>query len=268
MSGNRIARALVGVLAGAALGLVELVFLCGAALVRPVPAVRPGVERVLNRLTALERARLAAWFDHDTTGHPRRDGRRYLAVRALFGLLAGYGCAAGLFLGGLFLFGGLWNLAGDRARAVPVHLPGVRLVTSDGVLGVTGGLVVLALTVLGLLAVGVVERRLADHFLGPGTRELMRRRIAELTATRSGVVRAVDDERRRIERDLHDGAQQRLLSVAMDLGRAQTKLDSDPETARRLLAQAHEGAKAAITELRDLARGIHPAILTDQGLEA
>ncbi|MFF4991068.1 sensor histidine kinase [Streptosporangium saharense] len=91
---------------------------------------------------------------------------------------------------------------------------------------------------------------------------------ARLSASRARGADAAEAERRRIERDLHDGAQQRLLSVAMDLGRAQTKLDSDPETARRLLAQAHEGAKAAIAELRDLARGIHPAILTDRGLDA
>ncbi|MER7213362.1 histidine kinase [Streptosporangium sp. NPDC000239] len=266
MSGNRITRALVGVLAGAVLGLVELLFLCAAALVHPVPAVRPGVERILNRLTALERARLAAWFDHETTGHLRRDGRRYLAVRALFGLLAGYGCAAGLFLGGLFLFGGLWNLAGDRARAVPVHLPGVRLVTSDGVLGLAGGTVVLALTVLWLLAAGAVERSLADHFLGPGTRELMRRRIAELTATRSGVVRAVDDERRRIERDLHDGVQQRGVALAMLLGRAR----GNPDQARTaaLVEEAYAESRRLLDELRSVAWRIYPTALDELGLRA
>ncbi|MER7134431.1 sensor histidine kinase [Streptosporangium saharense] len=266
MSGNRIARALVGVLVGAVLGLAEVVLLCAALLVHPVPAVRPAADRVVNRLTALERARLATWFGHETTGRPGRAGRRYLAVRALFGLLSGYGCAAGLFLGGLLLFGGLWSLAGGRARAVPVDLPGVRLVTSDGILGLTGATVVLGLTVLGILAAGAVERRLADHFLGPGTRELMRRRIAELTATRSGVVRAVDDERRRIERDLHDGVQQRGVALAMLLGRAR----SSPDSARiaALVEEAYAESRRLLDELRSVAWRIYPTALDELGLRA
>ncbi|NRQ37727.1 sensor histidine kinase [Nonomuraea sp. NN258] len=89
-----------------------------------------------------------------------------------------------------------------------------------------------------------------------------------LRASRARGIDAAEAERRRIERDLHDGAQQRLLSVAVDLGRAQAKFDAEPETARELIAQAHAGTKAAIAELRNLARGIHPAILTDRGLDA
>ncbi|WP_343953081.1 sensor histidine kinase, partial [Nonomuraea longicatena] len=89
-----------------------------------------------------------------------------------------------------------------------------------------------------------------------------------LRANRARGIDAAEAERRRIERDLHDGAQLSLLTVAMDLGRAQTKLDSDPEQAKDLLAQAYHGTRAAIAELRDLARGIHPAILTDRGLDA
>jgi signal transduction histidine kinase len=75
-------------------------------------------------------------------------------------------------------------------------------------------------------------------------------------------------ERRRIERDLHDGAQQRLTALAIDLGRARAKLDTDPAGARDLVEHAHEEAKEALAELRSLARGIHPAILTDRGLDA
>ncbi|MEU6720553.1 sensor domain-containing protein [Nonomuraea sp. NPDC046802] len=89
-----------------------------------------------------------------------------------------------------------------------------------------------------------------------------------LRASRARGIDAAEAERRRIERDLHDGAQQRLLSVAVDLGRAQAKFDSEPETVRTLIAQAHAGTKAAIAELRNLARGIHPAILSDRGLDA
>jgi signal transduction histidine kinase len=89
-----------------------------------------------------------------------------------------------------------------------------------------------------------------------------------LTETRAAAVDLAAEDRRRIERDLHDGVQQRLVSVAMDLGRAKEKMDSDPERAKELVTEAHEEAKLAITEVRDLARGIHPAVLTDRGLDA
>ena len=93
-------------------------------------------------------------------------------------------------------------------------------------------------------------------------------RVETLTRQRQEAVDAAVAERRRIERDLHDGAQQRLTALAMDLGRARSKLESDPEGARALVEQAHEDAKHALAELRNLARGIHPAILTDRGLDA
>jgi signal transduction histidine kinase len=81
-------------------------------------------------------------------------------------------------------------------------------------------------------------------------------------------VDAAEDERRRIERDLHDGAQQRLVALAMDLGMAREKLRTDPQAATELVGEAHEEAKRALAELRDLARGIHPAVLADRGLDA
>ncbi|MCP2335011.1 sensor histidine kinase [Actinomadura rupiterrae] len=96
----------------------------------------------------------------------------------------------------------------------------------------------------------------------------LRARAERLRASRARGVDAVEAERRRIERDLHDGAQQQLLAVAMDIGRARAKLDTDPDAARALIEQAHAGAKEAIAELRNLARGIYPAILTDRGLDA
>ena len=82
------------------------------------------------------------------------------------------------------------------------------------------------------------------------------------------MVDAADAERRRIERDLHDGAQQQLVSLAMNLGRAKAKLDTDPDGARELVAQAHQEAKDSIIELRNVVRGVHPAVLTDRGLDA
>jgi len=91
-------------------------------------------------------------------------------------------------------------------------------------------------------------------------------RIEVLQETRAGAVDAQAAELRRIERDLHDGAQARLVALAMDLGLAKEKV-ADAEV-REQVTRAHEEAKRAIVELRDLARGIHPAVLTDRGLEA
>jgi signal transduction histidine kinase len=93
-------------------------------------------------------------------------------------------------------------------------------------------------------------------------------RIESLTASRAGAVNVQDSELRRIERDLHDGAQARLVALGMSLGMAEQKLAEDPERAGELLAEARAGAEAALKELRDLARGIHPPVLTDRGLEA
>ncbi|MER6000623.1 histidine kinase [Nonomuraea angiospora] len=264
MSGSRAARVLAGVVLGMALGLVELVFLCVAWPACLVPAARPAVVRGLDRLMALERARLSGWLGHEVA---RRDGGYgFLAARAALGVLGGYLCVAGLFLGGLLLVGGLWDLAWGRAEPVPVNLPGVRIVTSSGMLGLTGGAVLLALVALMTLAVGSLERRLADHFLGPGSHELMRRRIAELTATRSGIVRAVDDERRRIERDLHDGVQQRGVALAMLLGRA--RHSADPGATIELVAQAYTESRQLLDELRSVAWRIYPTALDELGLRA
>ncbi|MCZ9348449.1 histidine kinase dimerization/phosphoacceptor domain-containing protein, partial [Streptomyces mutabilis] len=73
---------------------------------------------------------------------------------------------------------------------------------------------------------------------------------------------------RRIERDLHDGAQARLVNLAMDLGLAKEKLKEDPRAAAVMVDEAHGEVKTALQELRNLARGIHPAVLTDRGLDA
>ena len=92
--------------------------------------------------------------------------------------------------------------------------------------------------------------------------------MTRLEASRAAAVDSAESERRRIERDLHDGAQQRLVALAMDLGRARERFDADPEQAMALVADAHDEAKAALADLRGLVRGIHPAILTDRGLDA
>ena len=99
-------------------------------------------------------------------------------------------------------------------------------------------------------------------------RSAMENRIEELTSTRAGAVDAQDAELRRIERDLHDGAQARLVALGMSLGMAEQRLDADPDAARQLLVEAKLGAREALEELRDLARGIHPPVLADRGLGA
>ena len=100
--------------------------------------------------------------------------------------------------------------------------------------------------------------------------ELARRsdRITVLESTRAGAVDQQEEELRRIERDLHDGAQARLVALGMSLGMAEQKLASDPAAAGTLLADARRDAHEALAELRDLARGIHPPVLADRGLEA
>ena len=130
------------------------------------------------------------------------------------------------------------------------------------------GLLVLPLVARGLVG---VDLALARWLLGPGSGEQvshLTRRVETLTQTREAAVDSVELERRRIERDLHDGPQQRLVSIAMDLGMARQKLDDDPARARELLDKAHAASKEAIVEMRQVARGIHPPVLTDRGLDA
>jgi signal transduction histidine kinase len=93
-------------------------------------------------------------------------------------------------------------------------------------------------------------------------------RLAILARSRTQILGAAMNERQRIAHDLHDGAQQHLIALAMDLGMAKEKFKTDPEMARSLIIKAHEQAKRSLAELRDLVRGIYPAILTDRGLDA
>jgi signal transduction histidine kinase len=94
----------------------------------------------------------------------------------------------------------------------------------------------------------------------------LRARVEELRASRARIVQAADEERRRVERDLHDGAQQRLVSLALNLRLAGAKVDTDPAEAKELLEETARELGEATTELRELARGLHPAVLSDRGL--
>jgi signal transduction histidine kinase len=138
------------------------------------------------------------------------------------------------------------------------------------------GLVALTATAVFVLEVARAHAYLGRVLLGPSGRERLQERVEILTESRSRSVEAAILERRRIERDLHDGAQQRLVSLAMKLGMARQKLDRETsedsgvagEPVARLVGEAHEEAKLALAEIRDLIRGIHPAVLTDRGLDA
>ncbi|MFE5033066.1 sensor histidine kinase [Streptomyces sp. NPDC056683] len=129
----------------------------------------------------------------------------------------------------------------------------------------------LALLFLGPRLTGVLVRldtRTAEVLLGPSRTEKLARRVADLAESRAGVLDAADAERRRIERDLHDGAQQRLVSLAVNLGLARLTLGDLPEDARKVIDEAHREAKETIAELNNLVRGLHPAVLEDRGLDA
>ncbi|WP_084742240.1 sensor histidine kinase [Cryptosporangium aurantiacum] len=107
---------------------------------------------------------------------------------------------------------------------------------------------------------------LAGALLGPTAAADLAAKVDRLTTDRAATVDASAAELRRIERDLHDGAQARLVAMAMNLGVAEDLIDDDPAVAKVMLSEARAGAGAALTELRDLVRGIHPPILADRGL--
>jgi signal transduction histidine kinase len=108
----------------------------------------------------------------------------------------------------------------------------------------------------------------ARALLGPSRGEELALRVESLARSRADIVAATDAERRRIERDLHDGTQRRLVSLAMQLGMARASLTDAPEPVRQAVEQAHDEATEALTELRHLVRGLHPAVLDDRGLDA
>ncbi|MEU1433272.1 sensor histidine kinase [Streptomyces sp. NPDC005775] len=127
------------------------------------------------------------------------------------------------------------------------------------------GLVIVLGTAWVIRGLAAVDGLMVTGLLGPSR---LATRVTELESDRGVVVDTAAADLRRIERDLHDGAQARLVALAMDLGLAKEKLTADPEAAAKMVDEAHGEVKVALQELRDLARGIHPAVLTDRGLDA
>ena len=130
------------------------------------------------------------------------------------------------------------------------------------------GVVVTLLAGALLFGLGVAHRSLSQQFFVPDREAELRAEATAQSTRRTQAMQAAEIERTRIERDLHDGVQPRLVSVAMTLGMAKRKLRTDPDAAERLIDEAHASTKEAVTELRQLVRGIHPAVLQDRGLDA
>jgi signal transduction histidine kinase len=153
-------------------------------------------------------------------------------------------------------------LPSGGARIGDVVFTGTTTMATSAALGVALLLIAPQLT----RGFGRADAAFSRGLLGPPS-DLVAR-VKELEDSRERVVDAAEAERIRIERDLHDGAQQRLVALAMELGRAKARFADDPEGARVLVDQAHAQAKEALTELRNLVRGVHPPVLTERGLDA
>ena len=135
-----------------------------------------------------------------------------------------------------------------------------------GILGILEGVVDLLLWFLPAGLSARLSAWLGSLLLGPTETSRLANRVSELTQSRAETVDTQAAELRRIERDLHDGAQARLVALGMTLALAETQLDADPAAARKLLVEARADSSTALGELRDLVRGIHPPVLADRGL--
>jgi signal transduction histidine kinase len=169
----------------------------------------------------------------------------------------------GAGLGLLFAPAYYWALPdGDWIAALEVDT------LIEALAAVPVGALILLLGIPGLSALGRLYGWLAAQLLGSNADPELTAQVHELQDARSRIIAAADAERRRIERDLHDGAQQRLVALALNLRMAEQRAAGGDPAAAELVRQAGEEANLALKELRDLARGIHPAILTNRGLPA
>lgn len=168
-------------------------------------------------------------------------------------------------------FAPLW---GGTVRTFGFTVPGLYAPVAAAVVALLALAAIVGIALLHgvlsrLLVAPIREAQLASEAKAAAQRAQSAAAEAENAATqRAGAIRASEVERTRIERDLHDGVQPRLVSVGMTLGLAQQKIDTEPDKAKDLVAEAHTSTKAAITELRQLARGIHASVLDDRGLDA
>ena len=160
-----------------------------------------------------------------------------------------------------------WAIADPHQQYGTLNL-GVYTVTSTGWAFVTTALGIVLAPVALLLNHGLATAHgaLAARVLGPSESQWLHARVKELASSRAGAVQAATEQLERIERDLHDGAQARLVALAMDLGMAEEAVANDPEVARDTVRRARDEALGALSELRDLSRGLRPAMLQERGL--
>lgn len=256
----------VGLLIAAGIGLVLLVALVYALFgIGWFEVARVGalydVDIAPLRWRTSEKTGFSGWAR--SLGRQCIDGRMWRAL-ANFALAS----LAGVFV--LQLFSGAVSSAGLAVAPLVRPGDGVQFLSSDvaaqwapllGILGVIAA----AAAVVGL---ALLHRILSLAIVVPSREAELTEMVRTTSARREGAVRAADVERTRIERDLHDGVQPRLVSIGMTLGLAKEKIDEDPTVAKALVEEAHTSTKAAITELRQLARGIHASVLDDRGLDA
>ena len=183
----------------------------------------------------------------------------YTTIAGLHGLLAGGLVVVLVVCGGASAAAALFGIAFVLLLGSPADLAGPLVLV---VVGVLAALVGLRLTPY-LVATEVLLHRVL-LFDAPEIR--VRRRLMHLQNSRLRMVDAAEAERTRIERDLHDGAQQRLLALTMTLTRARARVASDPDRALELITEAQRESKEVMDELRQVARGLHPRVLTDHGL--
>jgi signal transduction histidine kinase len=248
----------------------------------------PGAQRAVRRLVDRQRELAAQWSGVAVPARypPLPDTRRGLALHAL--LIARHNqvwrdwrfvvidpLAGGViaFVPAALLLSSVWGLAAALFGAQLSHAWGsiwYMFIPVDG--PVTAALAGLLAVAVALLALWDAPRTASRHaryllrVLAPSADEAMAERIEHLTTTRSDAADTQMAEIRRIERDLHDGAQARLVAMGMTLNSAERLLKSNPDAVGALLAEARESSTEALKELRDLVRGIHPPVLADRGL--
>jgi signal transduction histidine kinase len=261
---RRWARTGAGLTLGACSAAVHLLLALPVAVALLVPALRPTAEAAVRRLAALERRRIVALLAG--TGGSAEPAQvralRYLAARVPVGLLGGAVLTllgTGLTFATTLLFSWVTQTPWLMEREPAVVVSG-RLVAYYAI----PGAVLLYLALAGAAGTARWERMLLARLLVPSREERLAHRVEELSRTRDAIVAAVDDERRRIERDLHDGVQQRLVALGMLLGRARRH----PDRADELVAQAHDEAQRALVELREVSWRVYPAALDTGGLAA
>ncbi|OLF18669.1 sensor histidine kinase [Actinophytocola xanthii] len=260
---RRSALGTVGLALGGVSAVVGLGYLLVAVPGLVVPPARPRIYALARRIADLNRARVRRFLgsDEEVTDYSGAQALRYIGARSvigmfgvgvfvLFGLgVVGVSIMAWQVLTGQEIGGGGTAEEGDPSEALIFFMVGALL---------------LFIVVWGLVGVAELEKAMVKHFLGPSEEELLRRRVSELSVSRAGVVEAVNEERRRIERDLHDGVQQRLVALGMLLGRARRAVE--PAQVDTLLRHAHEEAQQSLRDLREVTWRVYPIALDKGGL--